>query len=204
MLLIESGRATTLHDSNRSMHPCQWPKLRVVLMPDGEGYFFPYVLGPPTTEFGAMQAGGLGWWFRMFKIGQILPMSAGQGCAAARRGNWEGEFVEANYPSGPENKGLSVDMLWKATQVLSPALITSHGSWLLCTPEGRCTLAVFSGLCCYQILTGVGGGLTMRTFTGWMERYWRWYTPLLSWEWWVYVKSKTHYCHNPDSIELKF
>lgn len=44
------------------------------------------------------------------KIGQVLPMSSGRGCAAARRGKLEREFPKANYLSDPGNKGLSVDM----------------------------------------------------------------------------------------------
>lgn len=44
------------------------------------------------------------------KIGQVLPMSSGRGCAAARRGKLEGEFPKANYLSDYGNKGLSVDM----------------------------------------------------------------------------------------------
>lgn len=31
------------------------------------------------------------------KIGQILPMSSGRGCAAARRVELQGEFPKANY-----------------------------------------------------------------------------------------------------------
>lgn len=66
-------------------------------------------------------------------------------------------------------------------QKVCPTQTILHGSWVLGTLEGRCPVAVFGDLCCYQIFPRVGSWLEMQTFAGWTENLWRWHTFLLNW-----------------------
>lgn len=50
------------------------------------------------------------------------------------------------------DKRLGVDMSPKTIQMMPSTLTASHSLRVLGTPEGRCLLAVFAGLCCHQIL----------------------------------------------------
>lgn len=59
LLLMESGRAASLHYSGVPCILASVPGLRAVLMPDEEGSFLHCVCGPHTAEVEAVQVGRL-------------------------------------------------------------------------------------------------------------------------------------------------